>query len=242
MDHLHRQHSGTRPTHRRRRTLTKDRIVALSEGVYSVVMTLMLLSVIDEIDGPDFDIDHPAATMLAIWPKVVAFFISFFIVGANWVSDNVIVGAVRHVDIRYLWWKLFNLLSVTFLGFSTTLIGEHPDHWIVEAIYGGNMLLVYLTSWITWRHVINAGLVASETTDQELLETIWKRIRLGLIAHAIGPFFSIIDPMISFVYFMFLGAAKIFIQIYSSFEWAPVVDEPETIHPSHAVDPARSPG
>ena len=48
--------------------------------------------------------------------------------------------------------------------------------------------------------------------------------------------------MISFVYFMFLGAAKIFIQIYSSFEWAPVVDEPETIRPSHAVDPARSPG
>lgn len=215
--------------------------MALSEGVYAVVMTLMLLSVIDEIDGPDFDIDHPAATMLALWPKFVAFFISYFIVGANWVSDNVIVSAVRHVDIHYLWWKLFNLLAVTFLGFSTTLIGEHPDHWVVETIFGVNMLLVYLTSWLTWRHAINASLVAHETTDQQLLDYIWERIRIGLVAHAIGPLFCLIDPMVSFVYFMFLGAAKIAIQTFSSFEWAPVLDAEAHVHAGHPADPARTP-
>ncbi len=226
---------------RRRRTLGKERIVALSEGVYAVVMTLMLLAVIDVIDGPDFDIDRPGATMQALWPKFAAFFVSYFIVGANWVSDNVIVNAIKHVDIHYLWWKLFNLLAVTFLGFSTTLLGEHPDHWLVETIFGVNMLLVYLTSWLAWRHVITVGLVAHESTDQALLDEIWKRIRLGLFFHAIGPFFSLIDPMISFVYFMFLGLAKILSQAFSTFEWAPVLDAEAHEHLGHSVDPARSP-
>lgn len=235
-------HALAPPPHARRRTLGKERLVALSEGVFAVVMTLMLLSVIDEVDSPNFDVDHLAATLVSLWPKFTAFFISFFIVGSNWVSDNVILGAVRHVDIRYLWWKLFYLLAITFLGFSTTLIGEHPDHWLVELIYGGNMLLVYLTSWLAWRYAIGAGLVAHDTSDQALLDAVWRRIRIGLIAHGIGPFFSLINPMLSFVYFMLLGCSLIFTQIYSAFEWAPVLDaaghQPSS---GHGTDPARQP-
>ncbi len=232
-------HALAPPPHARRRMLGKERLVALSEGVFAVVMTLMLLSVIDEIDSPTFDVDRLGATLVSLWPKFTAFFISFFIVGSNWVSDNVIVGALRYVDIRYLWWKLFYLLAVTFLGFSTTLIGEHPDHWLVETIYGVNMLLVYLVSWFAWRYALHAGLIAHETQDQALLNTIWKRIRIGVVAHGIGPLFSLINPMVSFVYFMLLGCGMIFMQIYSAYEWAPILEA--TSHPStgHGTDPAR---
>jgi uncharacterized membrane protein len=229
------------PAHARRRVLGKERLVALSEGVFAVVMTLMLLSVIDEIDSPSFDVDRLAATLVRLWPKFTAFFISFFIVGASWVSDNVVLGAVRYVDIRYLWWKLFYLLAITFLGFSTTLIGEHPDHWLVETIYGGNMLLVYLTSWFAWRYALDAGLVGHDTSDQALLRTVWQRIRIGLVAHGIGPLFSLINPMVSFAYFMILGCGMIFMQIYSTFEWAPVLDATVHPQPGHGADPARQP-
>lgn len=205
--------------------LGKERLLALSEGVFAVVMTLMLLSVIDKISSESFDADHLGATLISLWPKFVAFFISFFIVGASWVSDNVVLHQVRAVDVRYLWWKLCYLLTVTFLGFSTTLIGEHPDHWLVEAIYGTNMLMMYLTSWFAWRYALDAGLMDHDAADQALLDTVWKRVRIGILAHAIGPLFSIWNPMVSFIYFMVLGVLLIAAQLFSTFEWAPMLQQ-----------------
>ena len=100
---------------RSHRRLGKERLNALSEGVYAVVMTLMLLSVIDDVTAPNFDINHLVENLRELWPKFLAFFISFFVVGALWIGDNVLLDDVTHVDVRYLWLKMGNLLAVTLL-------------------------------------------------------------------------------------------------------------------------------
>ena len=100
------------PPHARRRMLSKERMVALSEGVFAVVMTLMLLSVIDEIDSPSFDVDRLGATLVGLWPKFTAFFISFFIVEVlPWFGAIFIVSSVLRGQ-----WRMHLLLLHTFCG------------------------------------------------------------------------------------------------------------------------------
>ena len=210
---------------RKPRQLGKERLNALSEGVFAVVMTLMLLSVIDDVTSEAFDVHHIARSLVTLWPKFVAFFISFFVVGALWIGDNVLLDDIRYVDVRYLWIKLLYLLTVTFMGFSATLIGEHPDHWLVESLYGLNMLAAYLTTWWSFRYAVKTGLMEKRMDNQVLLKLIWLRVWVGIAAYSIGPFFSIWNPMWSFVYFMALAVAFALVMLFSSFEWAPTADE-----------------
>jgi uncharacterized membrane protein len=210
------------------RPLGKERLNALSEGVFAVVMTLMLLSVIDEITTPEFDIHHLNESLQALWPKFSAFFISFFVVGALWIGDNVMLDDISFVDVRFLWIKMLHLLTITFLGFSTTLFGEHPEQWQVETLYGFNMVALYLSTGLGFRYAVLNGLMERREDNRNLLRGMWTRILIGVGAYALGPVFSVWNPMYSFYYFILLAGLFSGFMMFSSFEWLPVSDENQT--------------
>jgi len=56
-------------THKTHRKLGKERLNALTEGVYAVVMTLMLLSVIEDIQAPGIDINHLPEILVTFGPS-----------------------------------------------------------------------------------------------------------------------------------------------------------------------------
>lgn len=210
---------------RNHRKLGKERLNALSEGVYAVVMTLMLLSVIDDVTRPEFDIHHLIESLRDLWPKFVAFFISFFVVGALWIGDNVLLDDLTHVDVRYLWLKMFNLLAVTLLGFSATLLGEHPDHWLVEVIYGLNMIALYMWTWLSLRYALRNGLMERRLDNENLLIGIKFRVWTAVAVYGMATCLSIWSPLLSFNMFMLIAFIFSAATLFSSFEWAPATEE-----------------
>ena len=210
---------------RNHRKLGKERLNALSEGVYAVVMTLMLLSVIDDVTSPGININHLPAILEELWPKFMAFFISFFVVGALWIGDNVLLDDVTHVDVRYLWIKMSNLLAVTLLGFSATLLGEHPDHWLVEMIYGINMSFLYLGIWLSVRYALRNGLMERRQDNENLLRGIRLRVLIAVAGYGLATILSFWNPMISFRLFMLIAILFSIASLFSSFEWAPSAEE-----------------
>jgi uncharacterized membrane protein len=63
--------------------MTKNRLEAFSDGVFAIVITLLILDV-------RFPADKPLAleTLRNIVPHVLAFVLSFVIVGVYWVSHH----------------------------------------------------------------------------------------------------------------------------------------------------------
>lgn len=210
---------------RNHRKLGKERLNALSEGVYAVVMTLMLLSVIDDVTRPGFDIHHLVENLRDLWPKFVAFFISFFVVGAIWIGDNVLLDDVTHVDVRYLWIKMSNLLAVTLLGFSATLLGEHPDHWLVEMIYGLNMSFLYLGIWLSVRYALRNGLMERRQDNENLLRGIRLRVLIAVSGYGLATILSFWNPLYSFRLFMLIPFIFSVASLFSSYEWLPATEE-----------------
>ena len=117
----------------------KARIDALSDGVFAVAMTLLVL----DLHLPDAlapDAPHLAAALVDLWPKFAAYALSFAILGMRWLSNAQVTSRAEHFSGSYLAWWLFYLLLITCVPFTTTLVGRFaglaPATWLYAANTG----------------------------------------------------------------------------------------------------------
>ena len=183
--------------------MSAERLNGLTEGVFAVVLTLMLLRLIDQVTSEGFNSEDMGGSLLVLWPNFVAYFISFFVVGGGWIASN--LHSVRHVNLPYLWMRIAYLLTITFIGFSATLIGEYPRQWESEVFYGVNMLATYVTAWWSLRYATTHGLIEDDAENREVVDNTGSQISAAIVAYTVGPILSIWNPMWSFVYFMVIA-------------------------------------
>lgn len=126
------------------RFLHKHRIEALTDGIYAVAMTLLVLE-LKFPHGAEFASgDQFHAELLHLLPKLIAWLISFFILATFWISHHRAFHFVKRVDVKLLWINLFGLLFASFLPFAASLVGEHAGFFVAQAIYAGNMAAMAL--------------------------------------------------------------------------------------------------
>jgi uncharacterized membrane protein len=137
--------------------MTKNRIEAFSDGVFAIVITLLILDV-------RFPADKPLTleTLRGVAPHLLAFVLSFVIVGVYWVSHHNMLHYVRQVDRQLLWLNLVLLLLVVFIPFPAALLGQHPDSALAVALYGGNLMLVNAAGTAMWLYAMSQPNLAAE--------------------------------------------------------------------------------
>src|SRR5215470_5668536 len=95
--------------------LTKSRIEALSDGIFAVAMTLLVL-----------DIKPPAVMqatalpreLLALWPRCLSYVVSFLMLGIYWVGQHNQFHLIRWADRTLLWINVVFLMAISFVPFS----------------------------------------------------------------------------------------------------------------------------
>ncbi|MGD9490883.1 MAG: TMEM175 family protein, partial [Methanoregulaceae archaeon] len=101
--------------------LAKSRIEALSDGIFAISMTLLVLSLtvpaIAESDAPDL----LPGLIAGMYPDFLFFAIAFFILGGYWMAHHRILQSVEYVDERFIWLNLFLLFFIVLIPFSTSL-------------------------------------------------------------------------------------------------------------------------
>jgi uncharacterized membrane protein len=130
--------------------MTKNRLEAFSDGVFAIVITLLILDV-------RFPADKPLTleTLLDVAPHVLAFVLSFVIVGVYWVSHHNMLHFIKQVDRQLLWLNLVLLLIVVFIPFPAALLGQHPDSALAITLYGGNLILVNAAGTAMWLYAMS---------------------------------------------------------------------------------------
>jgi uncharacterized membrane protein len=125
--------------------MTKNRLEAFSDGVFAIVITLLILDV-------RFPADKPLTleTLWGVAPHLWAFVLSFVIVGVYWVSHHNMLYFIRTVDRQLLWLNLTLLLLVVFIPFPAALLGQHADSELAVALYGINLMLVNAAGTAMW--------------------------------------------------------------------------------------------
>ena len=123
-----------------KRGLAKNRIEALADGIFAVAMTLLVLD-IKSPENRSFETAADLVTYLAALEHSFAMYvISFFVLAIFWIAHHLLFHFVRHVDRRLLWLNIAFLLLVTFVPFSTDLLGDHGHLMLPVLVYGANLL------------------------------------------------------------------------------------------------------
>jgi uncharacterized membrane protein len=138
--------------------MTKNRLEAFSDGVFAIVITLLILDV-------RFPADKPL-TLETLWhlaPHVLAFVLSFVIVGVYWVSHHNMLHFIRGVDRQLLWLNLALLLIVVFIPFPTALLGQHADSQLAVTLYGVNLMLVNAAGTLMWLYAMSRPNLVEQT-------------------------------------------------------------------------------
>ncbi|MET8281621.1 TMEM175 family protein [Micromonospora sp. NPDC005174] len=102
-----------------RLTRQPGRLVAFSDAVFAIAVTLLVLEI-----QPPRDFGHLLRGLGALWPSYLAYALSFLLVGQVWVNHHVMFDRVRHVDRQVLFLNTLLLMVIAFLPFSTSLLAD----------------------------------------------------------------------------------------------------------------------
>jgi uncharacterized membrane protein len=122
-----------------------SRIVAFSDGVFAIAITLLVLA----ITIPDQLPDESLAS--ALWGQrddMVAYALSFAVIGRFWVVHHRFFGEVTAFDGRLLAINIFYLAWIVLIPFSSEVLGDHGGEAAAIVLYAANLSGVVLTG--TW--------------------------------------------------------------------------------------------
>ena len=133
----------------------RDRIVNLSDGVFAIAITLLVL----DIRAPDIPQDMVTSqlpgALLSMWPKYLSYVLSFVGISAFWLIHHSIFRPIRSYDRILLYLNFLFLMVVAFLPFPTSLLGEYGDRQLPVAIYAATLavgrLLLTALHWHSTR-------------------------------------------------------------------------------------------
>jgi uncharacterized membrane protein len=134
------------------RGLTTNRIESLSDGVFAIVLTLMVF----QIRVPDVSPEQLWPRLMKQAPEFYSYAISFILVGIYWVAHHNMYHLVKRSTRPLLWMNLVFLMFVGFVPYSVALVGRYADIQRVMIIYGVHLMIIsgllFLQWWYVTRH------------------------------------------------------------------------------------------
>jgi uncharacterized membrane protein len=158
-----------------------ERLAALSDGIFGVAMTLLLL----ELHVPARELIHNEGdlrrTLALLAPELLVYLMSFLTLGIFWVGQQTQLNHLERSERHFTWIHLTFLFCVTLMPFSTRLLAEFITYRTALIAYWLNILLLGAILFISWGRALRAGIVKSDMPP-EVPAAICRRI---LIAQAL---------------------------------------------------------
>ena len=149
------RHRGPREYKRGGPELEFNRLAGLSDGVFAIAMTLIVVT-IGEPFVSDSRIGHEIARL---WPQIFAFFLSFAVLGRYWLVHHEFMSLLTAINQRLLYSNLVYLALVAFLPFTTGLLGDYSSVGEVVAIYALNVAAISTMEVVMFAVAHKDGLV-----------------------------------------------------------------------------------
>jgi uncharacterized membrane protein len=177
-------------------SVSKSRLEALSDGLFSIVLTLLVFNLIPVISGVENEAELHAA-FLKVWPKFVSFVISFIVIGVIWVGHHTYFHAIKGVDEVQLWLNLLVLFCVSLIPFSACLLGEHHRISTAVIIYGLNLVATGLAQNLNWWYASSRKLMYSNI-DPHLIRHLKLRRQVFISSSLVGVVVAWFNPEAGF--------------------------------------------
>jgi uncharacterized membrane protein len=163
------------------RGMGKGRIEALTDGIFAVAMTLLVLDIKPPVhlrfETSEALIDH----LSALEHSLVMYAISFVVLAMFWLGHHLQFHFVRHVDRPLLWVNLAFLLLAVVVPFSTNLVGDHGHLQFPVFLYAANLLALSLLLFLQLRHLVASPHLTAPHLTREAVTHLQRQLVLFLV-------------------------------------------------------------
>jgi uncharacterized membrane protein len=184
--------------------MNKARFEAFSDGVFAFAITLLALGfVLPPLRSPT---NHElAVALLHLWPNLIAFALSFSVIGIMWQNHDALFRLVLHVDRMTVFWGLLLLAGTVLIPFATTTLGSYPTFSASTFLYG-----VVLSACATFYNLMLLHLVRTKAfateVGQEAIEATLRGYRVGWLIYVGAMLLALVLPVVSFALYLIVVA------------------------------------
>jgi uncharacterized membrane protein len=171
-----------------RESVEFTRIVAFTDGVFAIAITLLVLSldVPPDLAGADLH-----GFLVDSWRQLFAYFLSFAVIGRFWISHHDMFSLLHDFDRRLIVLNLAYLSMIVLIPFPTELLGDFGDRTDAVVLYAAAIGTAALLTALIVRDALRRGLVAPARRERA------ERMVAGIMVPALVFYASIPVALLS---------------------------------------------
>ncbi len=173
-----------------------ERLAALSDGIFAVAMTLLVLDLHIPTASQAHSERELFAALGALGPQWIAYGMSFLTLGIFWAGQQTQLSHIDQGTRDLTWIHLGFLFSITFMPLSTGLLAEFIAYRTALGIYWLNIVLPGAMLYWSWAYATRANLIKADTPE-EVRGSICRRIVVAQSLYAAGAALCFIDTWVS---------------------------------------------
>ncbi len=183
------------------------RVEAFSDGVFAIIITLLVLDLrvprTDALNGQTL-----AAALSHQWPLYLAYVLSFLQVGVVWANHHTMFHYIHRSDHVLLICNLMVLLCTALLPFTTAVFAEYglarrSDMQLAAFVYSAALGAAGIFFNLTWRHALRAGLTDPKADPHRLHALAWHWMFVPIL-YGIAFLLTFVSPYLSVCVYILL--------------------------------------
>lgn len=175
-----------------------QRIEFLSDGVFAIALTLLVLDMRVPIRENISSEKELAFAFYKLTPKLLAYLLSFMTLGIFWTAHTTQFYFVEKSDRNYNWLNLSFLLFVTTIPFTTAFLSEYINYKFAVGVYWLNLFLLGIMLGRMFKYADVHNFFKNNITG--ITEIKKAMVHRGIVAqslYAIGALLCFIDTYFS---------------------------------------------
>lgn len=172
----------------------KDRLAALSDGVFAVAMTLLVLDLRVPIGTAHTDRGLWHA-LTELGPSLGAYLLSFTMLGTFWLAQHTMMSLSVRTDRTFTWLQIGFLFVVTLLPFSASVLAGYITLATAVAVYWLNIALLGAFLAAGSGYLVRAKLI--NETDDAKLRLFRRRILVAQAGYGFAALLCLLSTYLS---------------------------------------------
>jgi uncharacterized membrane protein len=170
--------------------ITKERLAAFSDGIFAVIITIMVLQL--RLPGqPSF------GALLQGWPTVLSYVVSYVLIVIMWINHHFLWGFAEHSTPRLILWNFVHMFAASLVPFATAWVADTRMAPVPVFVYAAIIVMVNLSYHAFAYDVLPEG--PSAQGDRATRRTALARSTLTLVLFTGAMLLSLELPRIAFL-------------------------------------------
>jgi uncharacterized membrane protein len=184
--------------------MNKIRIEALSDGIFAVAMTILIIDIKVPSLGQPLSGYELMEHLWQMWPLFRSYYISFAILGMYWIAHHSLFHYfAKHANRPLTYLNILFLCFITLIPFSTHLIAQYPMNTVAVATYGANVIVIGAVQYWMFCLTIKDPQALHEGATPRLIKESTIRMLIPPVFATLGIIAGFYHSSISFFLFAF---------------------------------------